>query len=205
MDVLTPSPRIIQIDWRDSLEDTLVQLTRASDRTASRSPTTAPLLTTAGPTSIGLLYKETVGTLMTEAQFVEAVGFSNLVPGSEALKLAMFIGYSSGGISGVMAALLGAIIPPTVIMLTVASVLVRFQGQDWMKHFIKGMTPAIVVLLALVAWQLFRAANPQAIKWRPLFLALASFIALYFGVSPQYVLIGAGILGVILYGQRSIE
>jgi chromate transport protein ChrA len=44
------------------------------------------LLTTAGPTSIGLLYKETVGKIMTEAQFVEAVGFSNLVPGSEALK-----------------------------------------------------------------------------------------------------------------------
>ena len=28
------------------------------------------LLTTAGPTSIGLLYKETVGKIMTEAQFV---------------------------------------------------------------------------------------------------------------------------------------
>src|SRR6185503_8636326 len=85
------------------------------------------LLTTAGPTSIGLLYKECVGQIMSEAQFVEAVGFSNLVPGSEALKLAMFIGYSSGGFPGVAAALLGAIIPPTGIMFTVASVLVRFQ------------------------------------------------------------------------------
>ena len=72
------------------------------------------LLTTAGPTSTGLLYKECVGKIMTEPQFVEAVGFSNLVPGSEALKLAMFIGYSAGGLSGVLAALLGAIIPPTV-------------------------------------------------------------------------------------------
>lgn len=160
------------------------------------------LLTTAGPTSIGLLYKECVGKLMTEAQFVEAVGFSNLVPGSEALKLAMFIGYSSGGISGVAAALLGAIIPPTVIMLTVASVLVRFQGQEWMKHFIKGMTPAIVVLMALVAWQLFRVANPKSIKWRPVLLAVLSFAALYFGIAPQYVLIGAGVLGVILYTPR---
>jgi chromate transporter len=160
------------------------------------------LLTTAGPTSIGLLYNECVGKLMTEAQFVEAVGFSNLVPGSEALKLAMFIGYSSGGISGVAAALLGAIIPPTVIMLTVASVLVRFQGQDWMKHFIKGMTPAIVVLMALVAWQLFRVANPKSIKWRPVLLAVLSFAALYFGVAPQYVLVGAGVLGVILYSPR---
>lgn len=161
------------------------------------------LLTTAGPTSIGLLYKECVGKLMTEPQFVEAVGFSNLVPGSEALKLAMFIGFSSGGIPGVMAALLGAIIPPTVIMLTVASILIRFQGQEWMKHFVKGMTPAIVVLLAMVAWQLFRVATPKAIQWRPLLLALLSFVALYFGIAPQYVLIGAGVLGVILYTPRS--
>lgn len=160
------------------------------------------LLTTAGPTSIGLLYKECVGKLMTESQFVEAVGFSNLVPGSEALKLAMFIGYSSGGIPGVLAALLGAIIPPTVIMLTVASFLVRFQGEDWMKHFLKGMTPAIVVLLVLVAWQLFRAASPKSIEWRPMLLAALSFVALYFGIAPQYVLIGAGILGVILYSPR---
>ena len=160
------------------------------------------LLTTAGPTSVGLLYKECVGKILTEPQFVEAVGFSNLVPGSEALKLAMFIGFSSGGMPGVLAALLGAIIPPTVIMLTVASFLIRFQGQDWMKHFIKGMTPAIVVLMALVAWQLFRVANPKSIKWRPLLLAVLSFVALYFGIAPQYVLIGAGILGVILYGPR---
>jgi chromate transporter len=161
------------------------------------------LLTTAGPTSTGLLYKECVGKLMTEPQFVEAVGFSNLVPGSEALKLAMFIGYSAGGLPGVLAALLGAIIPPTVIMLTVASVLLRFQGEEWMKHFLKGMTPAIVVLLALVAWQLYRTTNPgRTIHWRPLILAVLSFVTLTYGIAPQYVLIGAGILGVILYNPR---
>lgn len=160
------------------------------------------LLTTAGPTSIGLLYKECVGKIMTEPQFVEAVGFSNLVPGSEALKLAMFIGYYSSGIPGVLAALLGAIIPPTFIMLTVPSLLVRFEGQDWMKDFIKGMTPAIVVLLALVAWQLFRVANPRALQWRPVLLAALSFLALYLGTPPHYVLISAGILGVILYRPR---
>lgn len=157
------------------------------------------LLTTAGPTSVGLLYKETVGTILTEAQFVEAVGFSNLVPGSEALKLAMFIGYASGGIAGMFAALLGAIIPPTAIMLTVASILIRFQAQDWMKHLIKGITPAVGVLLVLIAWQLFRTSNPKSVKWRSILIALLSFVALYFGIPPQYVLIGAGVLGVILY------
>lgn len=158
------------------------------------------LLTTAGPTSVGLLYKETVGTILTEAQFVEAVGFSNLVPGSEALKLAMFIGYASGGVPGLIAALLGAIIPPTVIMLTVASLLVRFQGQEWMKLFIKGMSPAVGVLLALVSWQLIRAGGPKSIKWRTVLIAVLSFIALVvFKIPPQYVLISAGIVGLFLF------
>jgi chromate transporter len=158
------------------------------------------LLTTAGATSVGLLYKETVGTILTEAQFVEAVGFSNLVPGSEALKLAMFIGYASGGIPGLVAALLGAIIPPTVIMLTVASILVRFQGQDWMNHFIKGMSPAIGVLLALISWQLFRTSGQKSIKWRTVIIAALSFAALIiFKIPPQYVLIGAGFFGLFLF------
>lgn len=158
------------------------------------------LLTTAGPTSVGLLYKETVGTIMTEAQFVEAIGFSNLVPGSEALKLAMFIGYASGGIAGLVAALLGAILPPTVIMLTVASLLVRFQGQGWMKDFIQGMSPAVGALLALVAWQLFRANSQKSIKWRTILIAFLSLIALVIlKIPPQYVLIGAGIVGLFLF------
>jgi chromate transporter len=158
------------------------------------------LLTTAGPTSVGLLYKETVGTILSETQFVEAVGFSNLVPGSEALKLAMFIGYASGGVPGLIAALLGAIIPPTIIMLTVASILVRFQGQDWMKHFIKGMSPAVGVLLALVSWQLMRAGSRQSFKWRTLLIAILSFIALVIlKIPPQYVLISAGVVGLFLF------
>jgi chromate transporter len=158
------------------------------------------LLTTAGPTSIGLLYKEIVGKTMTEVQFVEAVGFSNLVPGSEALKLAMFIGYSSRGIPGLVAALMGAIIPPTVLMFTAAFILVRFEGQIWMTGFIKGMGPAVGVLLALVAWQLFRATSQTSIKRRAVIIAVLSFIALVvFQIPPQYVLIGAGSLGLFIF------
>ncbi len=61
------------------------------------------LLSPSGPASIGLLYKEAVGTIMDRGTFVEAVGFSNILPGSEALKLAMFVGYAAGGIPGVIA------------------------------------------------------------------------------------------------------
>jgi chromate transporter len=149
---------------------------------------------------VGLLYKETVGKIMSEAKFVEAVGFSNLVPGSEALKLAMFIGYASGGVPGLVAALLGAILPPTVLMFTAAFILVRFEGEAWMSHFIRGMAPGVGVLLAIIAWQLLRAAGQKSVKPRTALIAVLSFVALVvFHIPPQYVLIGAGILGLFLF------
>jgi chromate transporter len=158
------------------------------------------LLTTAGPTSIGLLYKETVGKIMTEAKFVEAVGFANLVPGSEALKLAMFIGYSSGGVPGLLAALLGAIIPPTFLMFIAAFILNQLEGQEWMSGFIRGMGPSVGVLLVIVAWQLFPASGKKSIKSRAALIAVLSFISLVvLKIPPQYVLIGAGVLGLFIF------
>lgn len=157
------------------------------------------MLTTSGPSSIGLLYKEAVPKLMGEAQFVEAVGFSNVIPGSEALKLAMFVGYAAAGLAGTLAALLGALLPPTLVMLTVASILVQFQGESWMQAFVKGIAPAVAALILVVAWGLFRSERALPIRWRALLIAGLSFIALWFQIPTPLVLFGAGILGVFLF------
>jgi len=157
------------------------------------------ILTTSGPASVGLLYKESVGSIMSEAQFIEAVGLSNILPGSEALKLAMFVGFAAGGLAGVIAALLGAVLPPTFIMLTVVSVLQRFQGEVWMQNFIKGMAPAVGVLIALVSWQIFRSDASKSIGRRAMAIALIAFISLWFNLPSPLVLFGAGLLGVFLF------
>ncbi len=157
------------------------------------------LLTTSGPASVGLLYKESVGTIMSESQFVEAVGLSNVLPGSEALKLAMFVGFAAGGLPGVITAIFGAVLPPTVIMLTVVSLLQQFQGQEWMDHFIKGMSPSVGVLIALVSWKIFRSDASKSIGRRALTIATLAFIALWFDLPSPLVLFAAGLLGVILF------
>jgi chromate transporter len=161
------------------------------------------ILSPSGPASIGLLYKEAVGKIMTEAQFVEAVGFSNVLPGSEALKLAMFVGFAAGGIPGVFTALLGAILPPTVMMLVVAAVLQRFEHENWIGGFVAGMSPAVAALIVVVSWELFRASSRKKINRRVLLIAALSAVAFWFEIPSPAVLLGAGILGVILYGRRS--
>ena len=157
------------------------------------------VLSTSGPASVGLLYKESVGPLMSEAEFIEAVGFSNVLPGSEALKLAMFVGYAAGGIPGTVAALFGSILPPTLIMLGVAAAIQRVQGEAWMNGFIKGLAPAVAMLIVVVAWQIFRSESTKTIQARALIIAGLSALAFWLNVPSPLVLLGAGVLGVILF------
>jgi len=154
------------------------------------------LLTTSGPASSGLLYKEAVGRLMTEEEFIEAVGFSSVLPGSDALQLAMFVGYSVGGLPGALVALLGSILPPTVLMLAIVSVLQRIRGEAWVSNFVQGLTPAVAVLMLLVAWKIF---GEDARNWRAVVLAVASFIAFQLKVPPALVLLAAGLVGIWLF------
>jgi chromate transporter len=157
------------------------------------------ILSTSGPASVGLLYDESVGPLMTEAEFVEAVGFSNVLPGSEALKLAMFVGYAADGIPGTIIALFGSILPPTVIMLAVSAAIQRVQGEAWMAAFIKGLAPAVAMLIVVVAWQIFRSESTKNIQARTLVIASLSAVAFWLNVPSPLVLLGAGVLGVILF------
>ncbi len=154
-------------------------------------------LTSSGPASIGLLHKDVVGNIMTEAEFVEAVGFSNFLPGSEALKLAMFVGFAAGGYPGTVAALLGAIIPPTFSMFVVMLLVQNFQDLPWVHAFIQGMIPAVAMLISVAAWKMFKGSN--SIEVRSILIAGLSLIAYVLGAPPPLVLLGGGLAGIFLF------
>lgn len=162
------------------------------------------VLSPSGPASVGLLYKEAVGKVMTEAEFVEAVGFSNVLPGSDALQLAMFVGYSAGGIPGMAIAILGAILPPTILMFVVAAVLQHFQQENWLQGFVAGMNPAVAALIVIVAWEMFRVNTRTKLDRRVLLIMALSAAAFWFELPSPLVLLAAGVLGVILFGKRSV-
>ncbi len=157
------------------------------------------LLTTSGPASVGLLYKEAVGSLMSESEFVEAVGFSSALPGSDALQLAMFVGYAAGGIPGAIAALLGSILPPTAIMLGIVSILQKLRGEAWVGNFVRGLAPAVAMLMLVVAWQVLRGESDAHLGMRTLLIAALSLVALGLKAPPPLVLLAAGLLGILLF------
>jgi chromate transporter len=156
------------------------------------------LLTTSGPASAGLLYSEAVGRLMTHEEFVEAVGYSSVLPGSDAIQLAVFVGYRVGGIPGALIACLGVILPPTVIMLSVAALLTRLRGEAWIGGFVKGLAPALAALLVITAYKLVGEGGWHG--WSPLLLSVGSLLAMaVFKVPPVIVLLVAGLIGIFLF------
>lgn len=157
------------------------------------------LLSTSGPASVGLLYKEAVGHFLTEQQYIQAVGFSTLLPGSDALQLAMFVGFTVAGIPGGTVALLGAILPPTVLMFGVVSVLHRIRRESWVGNFVEGLTPAVAVLMLFVAWKIFKGGSGTPLSWQTLVIGGVSLIALLFNLPAPLVIFVAGLTGVFLF------
>ncbi len=155
------------------------------------------LLSTSGPASVGLLYNEIVGKWITEAQFVQAVGFASVLPGSDALQLAMYIGYAVGGIPGGLVALLASILPPTVLILGIVMLLHRIRREAWVSSFIEGLTPAISVVILFAAWKIFQKGGETG--WQGWLLGAMSLVALLFQVPPRIVVVVAALIGMIFF------
>lgn len=152
------------------------------------------LLSTSGPASVGLLYHEVVGKWVTEAQFVQAVGLSSVLPGSDALQLAMYIGYTVAGIPGGLVALLASILPPTVIILGVTMILHRLRREAWVSNFVEGLAPAITVLMLFTAWKIFQKGG--ATGWEGWTIGILSLISMLLKVPERIVVIIAALVGV---------
>ena len=156
------------------------------------------LLSTSGPASAGLLHAEAVGKFMTEEQFVEAVGFSSVLPGSDALQLAMFVGYHAGGFSGALVACIAAILPPTVIMLGISLILERIRGETWVRGFVRGLAPAVAVLLVTTAARVVGEAGWRD-TWQWVLLAASALALVVLKAHPVMVVLGAGLIGILIY------
>ena len=157
------------------------------------------LLSTSGAASTGLLYNEAVGRFLTEDQFIQAVGLATLLPGSDALQLAMFVGYTVEGVSGGLVSLLAAILPPTILMLALVSLLHRVQREAWLSRFVEGLTPAVAVLIITVAWKVLNSGTGGDLSWIVVAMGGLSLIAYLYEVPAPLVLLVSGLIGTFLF------
>lgn len=84
----------------------------------------------------------------TYAQLADMLAVSESTPGPVGINMATYVGYTVGGFGGAVLATLGTILPGTVIVLIIASMLDKFRGNKYVDAAFYGLRPASTGLVA---------------------------------------------------------
>ena len=126
---------------------------------------------------------------LTEAEFLDLVGASNLIPGPSSTEVAIHIGRQRAGWAGLLLAGLCFILPAALIATALAWAYVRFGGLPQAAGVFYGVKPVIIAVVAQALWMLGRTA----LKTRLLAAAgLAATLLAFLGVPPLPLLFGTG-------------
>ncbi len=130
------------------------------------------------------------GGWITERQFADAVAVGKLTPGP-VLLMATFIGYVARGFPGAVVATLTIFAAPFLLVVVLGAWLLRMRSRRTVRAALRGLTPAVVGLMAAAAVTL-----GATLRGPPDFgIAAAAALTLSrFRVNPVIVLVLAGVV-----------
>ena len=135
-----------------------------------------------------------------DEEFLGALEISETLPGLISVNLAVVIGDNMRGIPGAAAAVLGMMLPGTVMVMTLGILWQEHRHNEKLIRFLIGVAAAAVGMLLTVA---LRLGHKQLTHLPDLLIVLATFLAMsIFHFSLLTVLVVLGPLAVWLYRPK---
>src|SRR5918912_200686 len=100
---------------------------------------------------------------MSNDRFVKIMGFTHMLPGPEALQLAIYVGYLKRGILGGILAGLTFIIPGAAVMIVLSWLYVTYGSLPQVNDALYILKPAVLGIIAAGIIKLGRAAIKNAV------------------------------------------
>jgi chromate transporter len=140
---------------------------------------------------------------LTQAEFLDYLGATNLIPGPNSTELAIHIGHARAGWAGLLTAGTCFILPASLIVTAVAWAYVHLGTLPAAAGLLYGVKPVVIGVVLQALWGLSRTA----VKSRLLAaIGLLAVVGSLFRVNELAVLFGAGVmawLGVRLFESGS--
>jgi chromate transporter len=128
---------------------------------------------------------------LTDEQFLDLLGATNLIPGPNSTEMAIHIGYVRAGVMGLIVGGLCFIAPAMLIVLALAWLYVEFGTAPQLQWLLYGIKPVVIAVIAQALWTL----GSKALKNFPLVLIGISAFALYFlGINEIALLFAGGLV-----------
>jgi len=132
---------------------------------------------------------------LSKDRFVKIMGFAHMLPGPEALQLAIYVGYLKKGILGGILAGLTFIIPGAFVMILLSHLYVTYGSLPQVNDVLYILKPAVLGIIAAGIIKLGQAAIKNV--WLAVILIGAIIAMLAFRVDFLIVLLVAGLVNLL--------
>ena len=150
-----------------------------------------------GYVMISLIEKEIVNKRkwISDDEFSEMLTLAQSAPGAIAINTAVFVGYKLNGVRGMIATVLGTVIPSFTVILFIAIFLTEFKNNQTVERIFSGIRPAVIALIAVPVVNMLKNSG---FKIHTVFITAISAAAVWLlGVSPVIVIIIAGVCAIM--------
>ncbi len=134
---------------------------------------------------------------LTKEEFLDILGAVQVFPGAISIKYATYTGYKIAGICGAMAANLGNLFAPAVIVILSSFYYLKYRKLPVVKGAFDAVQLAVFAMIIAVAIKLVNVN--QLLHARSLLIIAGSFLVFIFSeIHPAFIIVGAGIIGALL-------
>ena len=133
---------------------------------------------------------------LTDAEFLDLLAATNLIPGPNSTEMAIHLGYKRGGLPGLVLAGSCFILPPCLIVGVIAWGYVRYGDTPQVGWLMYGVGPIIIAIVAQALWKL----GVSAVKGPATALIGALAIGLSLAGLNELALLALG--GIVMVGVR---
>ena len=151
-----------------------------------------------GPAMIAYIKELSVNqnTWLDEATFKDGVSLCQAIPGATAMQMAAYVGIRSNGFIGGLLSYLGFGLPAFILMLILSVAYVDAHELPFAVSLFKGLQ---VIVVAIVGNATYSFGKGIFKNYKEMLIALISAALLWLGVNPFIIIIGAALIGIILF------
>ena len=139
---------------------------------------------------------------ITEQEMLDMTALAQSSPGAIAVNAAILMGWKVTGLAGMLAAVLGTILPPMAILAVISLGYQAFAGNRYVSLALRGMQSGVAAVILDVSLNLGQQVAKRGQKAH-LFIMAAAFIATFFlKVNVVWIILCAAAAGIALTLRR---
>jgi chromate transporter len=139
---------------------------------------------------------------LTDEEFLDLLGATNLIPGPNSTEMAIHIGYLRAGWPGLIAGGLGFILPTTLIVLGLSWLYVRFGSTPQIEWLMYGIKPVVIAIIAQALWNLGNKAFKNRLT---AFIGVAVFALYFLRFNEIGLLLAGGLITMLIVNWRQLR